>query len=66
MSKLIDQFVKENYTSTSAITQVNIGNKWYLAKPVQYISYKTFLQRFKDVFKVFTGKAIAVHYKEDE
>lgn len=55
MSRLID---KIDYN-----TQVKIGNKWYIAKPVGRDSLKF---KIKSAIEVLKGKAIAVHYKEDE
>lgn len=66
MSILIDNFVKENFSSAAPFAQVKYDNVWYLAKPVPYTGYKAFLRSLKDSFKVLTGKAFAVHYKKDE
>lgn len=55
MSRLIDSINKE--------TTKCINGKWCIAKPVGKDSVLT---RIKDSFEVLTGKAIAVHYKEDE
>lgn len=40
-----------------------INSKWYIAKP---LGSNSLLYRLKDAWKIFTNKAIAVHYKEDE
>ena len=66
MSILIDNFVKENFSSAAPFAQVKYDNGWYLAKPVPYAGFKALFRRLKDAFKVFTGKAIAVHYRDDE
>ena len=42
---------------------VKIGDRWYIAKPLAKLPLKV---RIKDSFKVLKGKAIAVHFKEDE
>lgn len=55
MSRLID---KIDYN-----TQVEIENRWYIAKPIGKDSLKF---RIKIAIEVLTGKAIAFHYKEDE
>lgn len=57
MSVLIDLFggPSENL--------VEINGKWYKAKPINNLPFK---DRIKDSIKVLTGKAIAVHFKEDE
>lgn len=57
MSILIDK-VKE-YENTKA----NIKGKWYIAKPILNKSLKL---KLKDCIKILKGKAIAVHFKEDE
>lgn len=55
MSRLIDTI---DYN-----TQVKIGDKWYIAKPVGKDSLKF---RIKSAIEVLKGEAIAFHYKEDE
>jgi hypothetical protein len=63
MSILIDKLIKDN--DGSIMTSCD-DNKWYIAKPVSFYSLKTKINRFKDAFKVISGKAFAVHYKQDE
>ena len=61
MSKLVDDILNND----PAMAQIN--NRWYLAKPLNYEqTYMPLKQRFKDAWKVFRCKAIAVHYKQDE
>ena len=55
MSMLIDSINNDD--------QVCIDGKWYIAKPIPYF---TFMSQMKDTIRVFIGKSIAVHYKEDE
>lgn len=55
MSRLID--------TIDFNTQVKIGDKWYIAKPVGKDSLKF---RIKSAIEVLKGKAVAFHYKEDE
>ncbi len=57
MSILIDKLKK--YGSTTR----KIDGKWYIAKPILNLSLTI---RLKDCIKILTGKAIAVHFKEDE
>jgi len=57
MSILIDKL--KNYGSTVR----KIDEKWYIAKPVLNSSLT---MKLKDCIKILTGKAIAVHFKEDE
>ena len=57
MSILIDRL--KNYDNTTK----KIDGKWYIAKPILNSSLTI---RLKDCIKVLTGKAIAVHFKEDE
>ena len=57
MSILIDKL--KNYDNTTK----KIDGKWYIAKPILNSSLTI---RLKDCIKVLTGKAIAVHFKEDE
>lgn len=42
---------------------VLIKGSWYISKPLPNISFKN---KIKDCIKILKGKAIAVHYKEDE
>ena len=58
MSELIDDVVKSCVNEN-----VLIENKWYLAKP---IVNKSLLTRIKDAYLCLTGKATAVHFKQDE
>jgi hypothetical protein len=60
MSKLIDNFLKEEQDNT--LTQIDL--KWYIAKPISFFSINTFLKRIKDAIRVIKGKSFAVHYKE--
>jgi len=55
MSQLIDEISKMNLCE--------IDFKWWIAKPLNYFQL---IPRLKDAWRVFTGKSIAVHYKEDE
>ena len=55
MSMLIDCVSNEN--------QALIEGRWYIAKPLPYLSI---LSRLRDAIRIITGKSIAVHYKEDE
>ena len=57
MSILIDEII---YTEHD---QEEVGNKWYVAKPLNKLSFK---QRFKDALNVIYGDARAFHYFEDE
>lgn len=57
MSMLIDLF------RGSSANLVKIGNKWFVARPVGKFPIK---DRIMDSYKVLTGKAIAVHFREDE
>lgn len=58
MSKLIDNFINESISNTT-----EIRGRWYCAKPCGKESLKF---RIKNAIEVLTGKAVAVHYKEDE
>ena len=58
MSKLIDDVVK-GCSKENAL----INGKWYFAKPITNISLLT---RIKDAYLCLTGKATAVHFKQDE
>lgn len=55
MSRLLDDLNRENCKC--------IKGRWYIAKPV---GKDPILTRIKTSLEVLTGKAIAVHYKEDE
>lgn len=63
MSILIDKLLKEIDTST-AIQAKDL--KWYIAKPIQFNSLRTKLQKIRNGLRVMNGKSFAVHYKEDE
>lgn len=55
MSRLIDTLNRE--------TCKCFNGKWYIAKPIGKDSLKS---RIRDSFKILTGKAIAIHFREDE
>ena len=59
MSLLIDDVIK-----TFAKTNTCINGKWYVAKPIR--GRVSFATKLKDAIKVFNGKCLAVHFKEDE
>lgn len=61
MSILIDWLVSKNNPGNN--TSACINNKWYIAKPIGYLSLK---ERLKDAFRILTNKSFAVHFKEDE
>ena len=64
MSILIDTVV---YNHTP-VTEKAMGNdgKWYIAKSMVFVSFREFISRFGDAWRVITGKSFAVHYKVDE
>lgn len=64
MSRLIDELVNSDIV-TNIKTQYE-HEVWYIAKPIQYVNYKTIIQRIGDAIRVLRGKSFAVHYKEDE
>ena len=57
MSKLIDELIHANHE------QVEIGGKWYVAKP---LNKNSLISRLKDAIAILTGKAKAYHYKDVE
>jgi hypothetical protein len=62
MSILIDQLIKQDFSSTSQAKDLN----WYIAKPISLYSMKTMIYRIKNALRVIKGKSFAVHYKDDE
>ena len=54
MSYLIDSFKN---------TSCEIGGTWWISKPILNTSIKT---KMKWILEILKGKAIAVHFKEDE
>jgi hypothetical protein len=62
MSRLIDDFLKERYST--ALIQIDL--KWYIAKPISFYSLDTLFNRLKDGLMVIRGKSFVLHYKEDE
>ena len=61
MSVLIDRLVHE-----SARTSTEIDGRWYIAKPYLASWEKSISRRLAEAWLVLTGRAIAVHYKQDE
>lgn len=57
MSILIDSLI------SISNTQVQVGNEWYIAKP---LNKPSLWQMVKDAKNVFYGNASAYHYFEDE
>lgn len=57
MSILIDELIATEHD------QEEVGNKWYIAKP---LGKKSFIQRCRDAINVLWGDAQAFHYFEDE
>lgn len=44
-----------------------VNGKWYIAKPIDVdFGIATKIHRFKDAYRVPTGKSKAYHFKEDE
>lgn len=58
MSQLIDSFSN---------TSCEIGGKWWIAKPMLLRPGKHAIKtKLQWAWEILTGKAIAVHFKEDE
>ena len=53
----------EKFTEIAMHNSVKIKGKWYIAKWNPYYSLKG---KLKDCIKILRGKAIAIHFKEDE
>lgn len=62
MSVLIDKLLFE-CTANGAYRRVD--DKMFLAKPCDFYGLATFINRFKDAFRVLVGKSKAYHYWED-
>jgi hypothetical protein len=60
MSILIEHLIEEN-TQEHTGAMKKFGDKWYIAKPMNFFSFK----RIKDAIRVLTGKSQAFHYMED-
>lgn len=58
MSNLIDNVVKQ-YSKDNVL----INGKWYIAKPLGKLPFRT---RLKDAILCLKGDATAFHFKEDE
>jgi hypothetical protein len=59
---LIDKLIE-----MSKGTHTEIDGKWYVAKPLPFYSWRdTAKTRLVWAWKILTGRAIAVHYKQDE
>lgn len=63
MSRLYDSVVHKSNIDLN--TQANIGEKWYIAKPIRLFGWIGFKRRFRDALKVLRGRAFAVHHAED-
>ena len=65
MSYLIDDIVNDDNLKNDQIFIE--GQGWYIAKPMAPSwSFKRLKSRLKNTWLVLTGRAIAVHFKEDE
>lgn len=53
----------DNVAGGYCINHKEIDGDWYLAKPQMYVTVRKKLRWCKEILQ---GKAIAVHYKEDE
>lgn len=64
MARLIDELIRGD---SATITRA-MGDKWFIAKPVQYRVYSWFAFKSKclDIWRVITNKGFVVYYKEDE
>ena len=64
MSYLIDDII---YKDRFRDSQIYINGVTYIAKPMAPSwSFKRLKRRLKNTWLVLTGRAIAVHFKEDE
>jgi hypothetical protein len=65
MSYLIDKLVSDEQLKNNQYFIEGMG--WYIAKPMSPSwSFKRLKSRLKNTWLVLTGRAIAVHFKEDE
>lgn len=60
MSMLIDKVISSELKNHTKL----IGDKWYIAKPMQY--HNKFIVRLKDAWKVLIKKGHVYHFKEEE
>lgn len=59
---LIDELIK----SVNSELLVDINNRWYIAKDIEFFSISTIFGRFKSAYLVLIGRSRAYHYKCDE
>ena len=67
MSTLIDKLI--NHTTDNPLPHCKFEDDkvWYIAKPLQKsFSFRRTWSRLKDAYRVFIGKSIACHYRQDE